>query len=120
VESSLGQIYLLLYDPASDDVVAQTLVEVDNGGYRYQLPEAPAGDYQIFAGTDLDNDLVICDPGEACGTYLTIEQPLTISINEDRDDLDFPIEYLVAFPGAASTESDGTIGRYPKLTRKLE
>jgi serine protease len=120
VESSLGQIYLLLYDPASDNVVAQTLVEVDNGGYRYQLPEAPAGDYQIFAGTDLDNDLVICDPGEACGTYLTIEQPLTISINEDRDDLDFPIEYLVAFPGAASTESDGTIGRYPKLTRKLE
>jgi serine protease len=120
VDSNLGQIYLLLYDPQIDEVVAQALVEPDSGGYRYALPPVPAGDYQLFAGTDLDNDLLICDPGEACGSYLTIDQPLTISINEDRGDLDFPIEYLIALPGTAATAIDGNTKRYPELRRTLD
>jgi serine protease len=117
VDSNLGQIYLLLYDPQSDEVVAQALVEPDSVGYRYALPPSPAGDYQLFAGTDLDNDLLICDPGEACGSYLTIDQPLTISINADRGDLDFPIEYLIALPGTAATAASDHAERYPELKR---
>lgn len=107
VESELGQIYLLLVDPVRDQPVAQAAAERAGDSYRFSFGVVAAGSYQIFAGTDLDNDLVICDAGEACGAYLTIDQPLTIEIDRDRDDLNFAIEYLIALPGAAS--QDGTI-----------
>ncbi len=118
-EAQLGQVYLLLYDPATDEVVAQTVVERSAAGFSYRLPSAPPGDYQLFAGTDLDNDLLICDSGEACGAYLTIDQPLTITLDRDRDDIDFPIEYLIALPGAAAAEENGTIRLPTTLKRRL-
>ena len=95
LDSDLGQIYLLVFDPELDEVVAQAAPTIADGEYRFALPEVLAGRYQIFAGTDIDNDLFICDPGEACGAYLTIDQPLTVEFNGDRDDLDFPIELKV-------------------------
>ena len=87
-------------------MASQTVGVRDDDGYRFELPPAPAGEYQIFAGTDLDNDLLICDAGEACGAYLTIDQPITLSIDTDINDIEFPIEYLIALPGAASTSSN--------------
>jgi len=105
-ESELGQVYLLLIDPATDQVVAQTLATFEDDGYRFVLPPIPVGQYQIFAGTDLDNDLLICDAGEACGSFLTIDQPLTVDISADRDDIEFPIEYLLAIPTEASNQSN--------------
>ncbi|MEM8493564.1 MAG: S8 family serine peptidase [Pseudomonadota bacterium] len=105
-ESELGQVYLLLIDPATDQVVAQTLATFEEDGYRFVLPPIPVGQYQIFAGTDLDNDLLICDAGEACGSFLTIDQPLTVDISADRDDIEFPIEYLLAIPTEASNQGN--------------
>ena len=116
-ESELGQIYLLLFDPAADEVVAQSIGQLTALGYSFTLPTVPAGSYQFFAGTDLDNDLLICDPGEACGAYLTIDQPLTLEVTSDRSDINFPIEYLIAIPGAAAASENGTIGSSPELRR---
>ncbi|MEM6543832.1 MAG: S8 family serine peptidase [Pseudomonadota bacterium] len=106
-ESELGQVYLLLVNPATDELVAQTIAEQDNEGYRFSLPPVPIGSYQFFAGTDLDNDFLICDPGEACGSFLTIDQPLTVDIDGDRDDIEFPIEYLLALPSSAASSTSG-------------
>ncbi|MEM1191592.1 MAG: S8 family serine peptidase [Pseudomonadota bacterium] len=119
-ESELGQIYLLLLDPATDEPVDQAIALRDGSTYRFQFPSVPAGSYLIFAGTDLDNDLLICDAGEACGAYLTIDQPLTVVLDQDRDDLDFPIEYLIALPGTAESanENSGRIGGRRVLQRK--
>ncbi|MEM1401978.1 MAG: S8 family serine peptidase [Pseudomonadota bacterium] len=117
-ESELGQIYLLLFDPAADEVVAQTVGELTALGYSFTMPTVPSGSYQFFAGTDLDNDLLICDPGEACGAYITIDQPLTLEVTSDRDDINFPIEYLIAIPGAAAASSNGTIEASPELRRQ--
>jgi serine protease len=116
--ADVGTLYLLVYDPGTDDVVAQSVLRNTATGYRFTLPEVPAGSYQVYAGTDLDNDLLICDPGEACGAYITIEQPLTVEFNGDRDDISFPIEYLIALPGAAA--EDGGSGRSIALQRRAE
>lgn len=101
-DSELGQIYVLLFDPLNDSVVSQTVAERDGDAYRFNLPPAPAGNYQFFAGTDIDNDLLLCDAGEACGSYITIDQPLTLMLDRDRDDIVFPVEYLVALPSSAA------------------
>jgi hypothetical protein len=98
----LGTLYIVIYDPEIDETVAAGFINRTAAGYRYRASDIPEGSYQVFAGTDLDNDQLICDSGEACGAYLTIDQPLTITVDGDRDGLDFPVEYLIALPGSAS------------------
>ncbi|HKK22278.1 MAG TPA: S8 family serine peptidase, partial [Pseudohaliea sp.] len=101
--ADLGNIYILLYEPGIETVVAQSAARRTDGDYSFSLPEVPAGAYQLFAGTDFDNDFLICDPGEACGAFLTVDQPVTIDATEDRDDLVFPVEYQVILPSVSAT-----------------
>ncbi|MHA7815971.1 MAG: S8 family peptidase [Pseudohaliea sp.] len=101
--ADLGTVYILLYEPAIDTVVAQTTTRLEDGDYDFSLPGVAAGVYQLFAGTDFDNDLLICDPGEACGAYLTVDQPVSIEADGDRGDLVFPIEYQVTIPSVDAT-----------------
>jgi serine protease len=115
--AELGTLYLLVYDPDNDSVVAQGTLSNTIEGYRFSLPNVPAGNYQFFAGTDFDNDLLICDPGEACGAFLTIEDPLTTAVDGDRDDIAFPVEYLIAIPGVAAR--DEATRMPPTLSREV-
>ena len=108
-DADVGLVYVLLYDPVTDTVVDQALARPGSNGYRFQFPSAPAGRYQVAAGTDLDNDLFICDAGEACGAYLTIDQPLLLDIDSDRTDIDIPIEYLVVIPTPSAPMADSAI-----------
>ncbi|NOY65829.1 MAG: S8 family serine peptidase [Gammaproteobacteria bacterium] len=67
-----GTHYVLLYDPSKPPataVVAQTRATLVNGLYQFNIDNITPGDYQFFAGTDLDNDGFICGTGEACGIY---------------------------------------------------
>jgi hypothetical protein len=36
-----------------------------------------------------------------------VDQPIVIDVQNDREDLDFPIEYLVALPDISGTATDG-------------
>ena len=97
-DTDIGTLYVLLYDPETDSVPAQTVARRSDG-YRFELPPAPAGDYQLFAGTDLNNNLAICDAGEACGALLTLDQPLRLQLDQDIDAVNFPVEFQLALPG---------------------
>ena len=120
-ESDLGVVYILLYNIDEEVVIAETATRARDGRYPFNFTTVPAGRYQVIAGTDLDNDLFICDPGEACGSWLTIDQPLAIDLNQDRQDIVFPIEYLVAIPTLGSYQetpaaADNTFRRKPITT----
>lgn len=39
------------------------------GSYSFSFSGVPNGEYFIVSGTDMDNDFIICDSGEACGVY---------------------------------------------------
>ncbi|GHD35628.1 S8 family peptidase [Halioglobus pacificus] len=97
LETDVGLVYVLLLDPETDTVVDQSLARAEDN-YRFVFEETATGRYQIAAGTDIDNDLFICDPGEACGAFLTLDQPLTVELDRDRGDIEVPIEYLIAIP----------------------
>lgn len=102
-----GVIYVLLYDPELDETVAQFASGGNGASYPFQFTGVPAGNYELVAGTDADNDLEICDAGEACGAWLTIDQPILVELDGNLGGLDFPVEYLVNLPSAneAGTES---------------
>ncbi|MDX1253423.1 MAG: S8 family serine peptidase [Gammaproteobacteria bacterium] len=77
-----GRHYVLLINPETGAVVTQTGADADSKGeYRYTLTGVPSGIYQIIAGSDSNNNRFICNPGEACGSYLTLEQPKLITVS---------------------------------------
>ncbi len=83
--SDVGTLYVLAIDATSGNTVKVTVAtRQSNGTYSYSLSGIPQGKYQIFAGTDANNDGIICDAGEACGAYLTVDKPITIEVNGDQ------------------------------------
>jgi serine protease len=50
-----------------------------------------AGRYQIFAGTNLDNDTLIGDGGEIIGAYLSLSDPEKLQLDRNLDGLDFGV-----------------------------
>ncbi|AOY87014.1 hypothetical protein BKP64_01805 [Marinobacter salinus] len=79
-----GRHFVLLVEPDPEgdfyDTVAQVSVVAEGGQYSFafvpddgveprSLNEVPPGKYILVAGTDLDNDGLICHAGEACAEY---------------------------------------------------
>ena len=98
----VGLVYILLINEESQEVVAQFVASATNGLYPYRFNNIVRGTYEFFAGTDADNDLLICDAGEACGAYLTTDQPILIELESDLTGIEFPAEYRVAIPNVSS------------------
>ena len=101
--ADVGVIYILLLDRDSGETLQEFGAAARAGEYRFSFAELPAGRYSLVAGSDADNDLFICDAGEACGAWLTLDQPLDIDLDSDRGDLNFPVDYLIAIPNMATS-----------------
>ena len=64
----------------------------------FQFTAVPEASYELIAGTDSDNDFLICDSGEACGSYLTLDQPRDILLDQNLTGLDFSVAHVIAIP----------------------
>lgn len=96
-EGELPPIYVLLLDPenADGEAIAQANAQPDGNDRVYRFEEVPPGRYYLQAGSDLDADNFICQPGEACGLYPILERRQTIEItDQDLTDLDFVAHIL--------------------------
>ena len=98
-----GYHYVLLLDPDTLDPVAQDAGAVSGDGFAYAFPGLPVGaTYVIFAGTDPNNDSFICDAGEACGAYISMDQPVVVTVTGDRSGLDFTTDISFSLPASAA------------------
>ena len=113
----VGRVYLLLIDTLTGDVIAQTESGGTDGLYQYRFQDIPAGHYELHAGSDSDNDLFICDAGEACGSYLTTDSPILIKLSADLDEINFPIEFLVSIPTLNGTSVEASEATATALRR---
>jgi serine protease len=84
-----GRHYVLLLDEQTGDTLDQFDVSAREGRYEYAFIDVPPGRYLIVAGSDPDNDQIVCGAGEACGAYLTLDQLQVIDLKADRSGLDF-------------------------------
>ena len=69
---NLGPIYVLIVDAdnRTGPAVAQVTVrQPTNGEYAYQVEVPGTRNIIVLAGSDTDNDGLICNRGEACGAY---------------------------------------------------
>jgi serine protease len=88
-QADAGLHYIIAVDDNGDSAGPAAIVSVANGRYRFQLDDIPFGQYRLFGGTDSDDDNFLCDAGEACGAFRTLDSPDQISVNGDLTDLDF-------------------------------
>ena len=93
---AVGQQYVLLVDAATGNVIADApAVRQPDGSYIYTLSNVPAGSYEIFSGTDSNNNDFICDVGESCGAYITLDAPVMVEVTQNRTGLDFVSGFTV-------------------------
>ncbi|MEH6558600.1 MAG: S8 family serine peptidase [Oceanicoccus sp.] len=100
-----GFLYVLLLDADTFEFVYQIKVDVTDGEYAYTFDNVPYGEYVIIAGSDVDNDFVICGIGESCGNYPTNEQPLRITVDNNIDNLDFLASMVSGVISGANNQS---------------
>jgi serine protease len=119
--ADVGVIYVLLYDAVLTEVVAQFTTAARQGNYHFEFSNIPHGQYEIVAGSDADNDLFICDSGEACGAWLTVDRPILIELDADTHNINFPIEYLVSLPSilANTRTASGTRRALPRSGKAI-
>jgi len=117
--ANAGFHYVLLMDPETFDPLAQANVAAVDGRYEFELTDVPAGSYLLFAGSDSDNDLFICGPGEGCGAYPTLGSQATLEVTGDRSDLDFVTGFLQTLGGAsASAQLPTGPGGVPRVVKR--
>jgi serine protease len=109
-----GLHYVLLVDVASEEVIAQREVTAADGVYAYRFTGVVPGSYQIFAGSDANNDGFICDPGEACGAYLTLDQPLAVDVEDaNQAALNFSSGFDIAIHSTGLAAGQRLLARRP-------
>jgi serine protease len=108
-EPDVGYQYILLIDTATDNVAMQWEGNGQNGNYNFQFSNVTFSGEQSFyivAGTDMNNDGFICDAGEACGAYLSLDQFKAISANDSHTGLDFISGFNIGLQSLSASDSD--------------
>jgi serine protease len=88
-EANAGRQYIVVYHPATNTTINGVSRLPENGVYTFSIPNVGPGEYQIYAGTDSDNDNFLCDGGEACGAFRVLEFPETLTVDGSRSGIDF-------------------------------
>jgi serine protease len=106
VAGDTGYQYILLVDPQTLEEVMQTEVGSDGTGtYPFVFHNVPSGSYLVYAGTDPNNDGYICDAGEACGAYVTLDQRTVLNVTGDLTGIDFGTDFNLNLPSTASASA---------------
>jgi serine protease len=106
-----GTVYMLLLDDSNEVIDQVSAVDDGNGIFNYNFTNVVAGGYRIVAGSDIDNDLFICQLAEACGGYPTISELSTIQVTDaDITGLDFVVDILANFGASSSLATESITG----------
>lgn len=105
LSADVGHVHVLLTPVDDDEALYRTTARVRAGAYDFDLEGVAPGRYRLIAGTDADGDGLVCDAGEACGAWRTIDAPVILEVDEaDRDGLAF----VIAFRMSISTKDPVT------------
>ncbi len=84
----VGTVFVLAVSSATGDTVKEFSATAANG-YRYSLADLAPGDYDIVAGTDRDDDGLICEPVDSCGIFRTA---IKVTAGSSRSDVDIAMQ----------------------------
>ena len=84
--ASAGVLFALLLNPNTGVTVhRQRLSDPEEGSYTLNIENVEPSEYVLVVGSDMDNDGRICDAGEACGGFPTLNNEQKILITTDAE-----------------------------------
>jgi hypothetical protein len=110
-----GTLYVQLIDPDSFETVYRQAVTSEAGIFRFSFPSVAEGRYLIFAGTNLDNDALVGDAGEANGAYLSLSEPVTLQVDRNLNGLNFDTGFNPIFIFSAQSRQAAESRRSPEF-----
>ena len=114
-----GFHYILLLDPETLETRGQVESAGKDGIYNYSFSNLSHGEtYVIYAGTDPNNDGYICDQGEACGAYISLDEPVEITVTGDMEGIDFSTDIKINIPDGLDTQSVADTLRLERIILK--
>ena len=121
VSADAGLFYIILVD-VNGDTQEQELVTANQGEYAFTFDSVSSGQYRLFAGSDADDDAILCDGGEACGAYPPLDSPEFIAINDDLTGLDFESNFRINLTSNSQADTQTGSSALPTVLRiiKLE
>ncbi len=113
-----GTLFAILGDPSTGDTLFQeNLIAPVDGSYSLNFSSIPAGEYQLFIGSDMDNDNFICDAGEACGAYPTLNLTENLQVTENVEiNIDISFDQSRFFNQLNPSSVDGVAYKKKKKT----
>jgi serine protease len=111
-------VYVLAADVNTLDNVGQANVTSVGLTYPYTIDNVTAAQVVVVAGTDTDNDGIICNGSEPCGLYPVFGgRPVILEMAAgNRTGIDFQ---LVSGGASAASLSAGTLPRPAKGYRRV-
>jgi serine protease len=76
--ASFGSVWVQASNASSGAILARQRFNVSAGVYLWSLSGIPAGNINLLASTDLNNNGTLCESGEACGNYPGSAQSLEV------------------------------------------
>ena len=70
---------------------AGTATVQNDGAYSLELP---LGTYRVVSGTDIDQDLIVCQFGETCGTVTSLLSGDRLNLSTNLTDVDLRVQLL--------------------------
>ncbi len=120
-DADAGLHYVILVNDTGGTVGPPAIVAVDEGTYTFRLEDIPPGNYRLFAGSDMDDDSFLCDAGEACGSFRTLDAPEQLVVDPaaatEITDVNLVSEFraVITTPTSNATGAPSQQGlRYPK------
>lgn len=114
---NVGTVYVLLVDPDTLEAYAQDETDASEN-YEFSFDDVYAGNYRLYAGSDLNNDSYIDDEGEAFGGYPVLSKTEVLDIGADLGGLSFSVNYRINVQKAAPLSVPGaSVGPRPRLKR---
>jgi serine protease len=89
---NVGTVFVLMLNPDTADTVVQAVTNADQD-YAFTLSSIPPGTYVVVAGTDRDDNDLICDIEDACGFFPSL---VTIVAGQNTPIAEFIVSDLVS------------------------
>jgi serine protease len=110
--------YVLLTNPETLQPLAEVRA-VDNGSgtVAFQFNDVAPGTYALISGSDIDNDSVVCQSGESCGTYPSMGEASTVTVQDSNiTGINITVDILGSL-NAAAAHSGNNVQREPGFRR---
>jgi serine protease len=115
---NVGTVYVLLVDPNTLEVIAQTETSASDD-YAFSFGDVSQREYRLYAGTDMNDDGYVDDEGEAFGGYPVLSNTEVLDVTGDISNLSFSASYVINIqkPAALGVPTGSPGGPAPRLKR---